>query len=144
MEWKGYGGGKGEDKGNRSHSGDTLSPFKDMECSHCGKKGHPARNYYKRLNAQPTALSQNTTIITEPANTIAFQQYVTYMKRKAKKQASVYETEKHEGEDDDTTNIAPDLAPTHQSPDDWGSSSATVEPTWGRTSTQQYEEVQHR
>jgi hypothetical protein len=110
-----------------------------MECSHCGKKGHPARNCYKRLNAQPTTtLSQNTTIITEPANTTAFQQYVT---RKADKQESESETDKHE--DEDPPSITPAPAPTHQSIDDWGSYSATVEPTWGRTSTAQYEEGQH-
>jgi hypothetical protein len=69
-----HGGAEGKNKGNRSKRGDTLNPFKDMECSHCEKKGQPARNCYRRLNAQPTTLSQNKTIITEPDNTIAFQQ----------------------------------------------------------------------
>ena len=127
---KGYGGGKGKDKGQRSNKGDTPNPFKDMECSHCGKKGHPARNCYKCLNASPK-LSQNTTTITEPATTIAFQQYVTYVKRKADKQES--DVEKDQDENEDTTLVT----------DDWGSSSATAELTWGRTSTAQYEDSQH-
>ena len=58
-----------------------------MECSHCGKKGHPTRNCYKRLNAATTTVSQNNTTINEPT-TIAFQQFGTFMKRKAVEQNS--------------------------------------------------------
>ena len=119
-----------------------------MECSHCGKKGHPARNCYKRLNAVTNTVTQNTTTINEPS-TIAFQQFGTFMKRKA-------ETNNSEDDDDDNTAtdapepIATDApepnatdAPlnthlvntnpvlTQSSHDDWRSSSASFQPTWG-------------
>jgi hypothetical protein len=136
---KGYGGGKGKDKGNRTYTADTPNPFKDMECSHCGKKGHPARNCYKRLNAATTTVSQNNTTVNEPT-TIAFQQFGTFMKRK---------TEQQHSEDDDADNTVTDApeptttdaplitdlihpAPvTQPSHNEWGSSSASFQPTWG-------------
>jgi hypothetical protein len=136
---KGYGGGKEKDKGNRTYTADTPNPYKDMECSHCGKKGHPARNCYKLLNAATTTVSQNNTTINEPT-TIAFQQFGTFMKRKAVEQNS---------EDDDADNTVTDApepnttdaplitdlvhpAPvTQPSHNDWGSSSASFQPTWG-------------
>jgi hypothetical protein len=119
----------------------SPNPFKDMECSHCGKKGHPARNCYKRLNAQLTKLSQNTTVINEPATTIAFQQFVTYVKRKADKQES--DAEKDQQDVGDQPSTSPALALTLELTDEWGSSSASVEPTWGRTSNDKYEKGQH-
>jgi hypothetical protein len=90
---KEYGGGKVKDEGNRTYTADTTNQYKDMECSHCGKKGHPARNCYKRLNAATNTVSQNTTTVNQPT-TIAFQQFGTFMKRKA-------ETNKSEDDDDD-------------------------------------------
>ena len=138
---KGYGGGKGKDKGNRINSGTTLNSFKDMECSHCGKKGHPARNCYKRLNATTPKLSQNTTVVNEPPTTIAFQQFVTYVKRKADKQESDAEKDQHDVGDPPSSPPATDLPLALT--DAWGSSSASVAPTWGRTNNEKNEEGQH-
>jgi hypothetical protein len=143
---KGYGGGKGKDKRNRTYTADTPNPYKDMDCSHCGKKGHPARNCYKRLNAVANTVSQNNTTINEPT-TIAFQQFGTFMKRKA-------DTQNTEDDDEDNTvtdapepNTTDAPAPntsdaplitdlvhpahvTQPSHNDWGSSPASFQPTY--------------